>query len=184
VTVDDVRGTRLAIEHVIALGHTRIGYVGLDPAALTAQRRLQGYVDAMAAAGLETGADLQVVAERSIQGGRDGIDRLFDQTGSDPPTAVFVAVNMSALGARAGLLDRGLRIPDDVSLITLLDHPINEHTAPPLTAVRMPNVAMGQEAVRMLINAIDGKPITDILIDEAPELVVRASTAAPPARGD
>ena len=86
---------------------------------------------------------------------------------------------MSALGVRAGLIEHGLRIPEDVSLIAFNDHPIAEHLAPPLTTVRMPNLEMGQEAVGMLVGAIEGQPVQDVMITQAPQVVVRASTAPP-----
>ena len=59
------------------------------------------------------------------------------------------------------------------------DHPFADHTAPPLTTVRMPNLRMGQEAVRMLLDALDGVPVGDLVVPDAPELVVRESTAPP-----
>ena len=69
-----------------------------------------------------------------------------------------------------------------MSLIAFNDHPIAEHLAPPLTTVRMPNLTMGREAVHMLLAALDGRPVRDLMVDEPPEVIVRASTAAPAAR--
>jgi LacI family transcriptional regulator len=86
---------------------------------------------------------------------------------------------MSAIGALAALRDAGRNVPRDVSLIAFNDHPFAGHTAPPLTTVRMPNFRMGEEAVRMLLRAFAGEPVGDLMIEEAPELVVRASTAPP-----
>ena len=86
---------------------------------------------------------------------------------------------MSALGVRAGIVAAGLRIPEDVSLMAFNDHPIAEHLAPPLTTVRMPNLTMGREAVSMLLAALEGRAVEDRMVEEAPELVLRASTAAP-----
>jgi LacI family transcriptional regulator len=116
----------------------------------------------------------------TVEGGLEGIGRLLDRTLDDPPTAVFVASLMSALGVRAGLVGRGLRIPEDVSLIAFNDHPIAEHLAPPLTTVRMPNLEMGEQAVRMLEGAIKGLPVGDVMISHAPRVIVRGSTAPPP----
>ena len=67
-----------------------------------------------------------------------------------------------------------------MSLITFNDHPFAQHTAPPLTTVRMPNFRMGQEAVGMLLGALAGVPVSDLVIDDAPELVIRSSTGPPP----
>ena len=119
-----------------------------------------------------------------MQGGQEGLVRLLATSQREErPSAIFVASLMSALGARAGLREAGLRIPRDVSLIAFNDHPIAEHLGPPLTTVRMPNLRMGREAVHMLLGALDEKPVRDLMIYEAPRIVVRASTAAPAPNG-
>jgi len=179
VVVDDRLGSRLAIDHLTGLGHQRIGYIGLDADTDTAQRRRRGYLDGLAAAGLRQMARLETSGPPTVQGGYEAIERILARPGASGPTAVFVASLMSALGVRAGLVEHGRHIPDDVSLIAFNDHPIAEHMAPALTTVRMPNLAMGEEAVRMLLGALEGRPASDLMIDEAPEVVVRASTAAP-----
>jgi LacI family transcriptional regulator len=177
--VDDLAGSRMAVEHLAALGHDRIGFVGLDADTDTAHRRRQGYLDGLATAGLAYDEALEQAAPPTEPGGRDGIAALLALPAARRPTAVFAASLMSALGVRAGIVAAGLRIPEGVSLIAFNDHPIAEHLAPPLTTVRMPNLTMGREAVRMLLDALDGQPVRDLMIDEAPEVVIRASTARP-----
>jgi LacI family transcriptional regulator len=86
---------------------------------------------------------------------------------------------MSAIGALAELRDTGADVPGDVSVVAFNDHPLAAHTAPPLTTVRMPNVRMGAEAVGMLLAAMAGEPVRDLVIEDPPELIVRASTAPP-----
>jgi LacI family transcriptional regulator len=183
VVVDDQAGSRMAVEHLASLGHTRIGYLGLAADTDTALRRRDGYLEGLASA---RHGGLLALEERippTVEGGFEGIGRLLDRTRDDPPTAVFTASLMSALGARAGLVERGLRIPQDVSLIAFNDHPIAEHLAPPLTTVRMPNLEMGEQAVHMLEGAIRGLPVGDVMVSHAPQVIVRASTAPPrPAR--
>jgi LacI family transcriptional regulator len=181
VVVDDLAGSRMAVEHLASLGHERIGFVGLDADTDTAHRRRQGYLDGLTASGLPYDAALERPAPPTEPGGRDGIAALLGVDPAARPTSVFAASLMSALGVRAGLAARGLRIPDDVSLIAFNDHAIAEHLAPPLTTVRMPNLKMGREAVQMLLGALEGRPVRDLMVDEAPEIVVRASTARPPA---
>jgi len=176
VVVDDLTGSRMAVEHLIGLGHARIGYLGLAADTDTAQRRRRGYLDGLAGLGEEPSSAVEASAPPTVEGGREAVARLLDR-GTEPPTAIFVASLMSALGVRAGLVERGLRIPDDVSLIAFNDHPIAEHLAPPLTTVRMPNLEMGEEAVRMLVAALLGQPVADVMIDQPPRVVVRASTA-------
>jgi LacI family transcriptional regulator len=179
VVVDDLAGSRMAVEHLAALGHERIGFVGLDADTDTAHRRRQGYLDGLATAGLAYDKVLERAAPPTEPGGQAGIAALLALPAARRPTAVFAASLMSALGVRAGIVAAGLGIPEDVSLIAFNDHPIAEHLAPPLTTVRMPNLTMGREAVHMLLDALDGQPVRDLMIDERPEVVIRASTARP-----
>ena len=93
------------------------------------------------------------------EGGRTAMATVLRANAGDPPTGFFVASLMSAIGALAALADAGLRVPSDVSLVTFDDHPFAAHTAPPLTTIRMPNFRMGQEAVRMLLEAFAGEAV-------------------------
>jgi LacI family transcriptional regulator len=179
VVVDDLRGSRMAVEHLASLGHQRIAFIGLEGDTDTAQRRRQGYLDAMGDAGLGSESHREQAEPPTVEGGRDGIERLLATDRDERPTAIFVASLMSALGVRAGLVARGLRIPEDVALIAFNDHPIAEHLDPALTTVRMPNLEMGQMAVQLLLKAIDGQLIGDVMVDLAPQIIERASTAAP-----
>lgn len=175
VVVDDQRGSRMAVDHLVALGHRRIGFIGLDAETDTAQRRRRGYLEGLAAAGIAPDPRLEQAAPPTVEGGQEGIGRLLAGAG-ERPTGLVVASLMSALGVRAGLAAAALRIPADISLIAFNDHPIAEHLAPPLTTVRMPNLRMGREAVGMLLGALEGRPVRDLMVDDAPEVVVRAST--------
>jgi LacI family transcriptional regulator len=183
VVVDDERGSRLAVAHLAGLGHRRIGYLGLEAETDTARRRERGYRDGMRAAGLRVDRRWIVTGAPTEEGGRMGAAQCL--AGDTPPSALFVASLMSAIGALATLRDAGRRVPDDMSLVAFNDHPLAAHTAPPLTTVRMPNVRMGEEAVRMLLAELDGTPVGDLMIDDPPELIVRSSTGVPaePATG-
>jgi LacI family transcriptional regulator len=182
VVVDDERGSRMAVEHLVGLGHRRIGYLGLGADTDTARRRLTGYGAGMAQAGIPIDPRWLAAGAPTEDGGRSAVEAMLRANPSDPPTALFVASLMSAIGALAALADAGLRVPSDISLVTFNDHPFAAHTAPPLTTVRMPNFKMGQEAVKMILDAFAGEPVRDLVIDDAPEIVVRASTAAPQSR--
>jgi LacI family transcriptional regulator len=177
VVVDDTLGARMAIAHLAELGHRRIGYVGIDIEADTARRRHQGYRDGLAAAGLDERAGDVQDAPASIEGGYDAVQRFLAAATEQPVTAIFVASLMAALGARTALAEHGLRVPEDISLIAFNDHPIAEHLQPPLTTVRMPNLEMGREAVRMLLGALEGEPVSDRMVDVPPRIVVRGTTA-------
>jgi len=178
VVVDDERGSRLAVEHLLALGHRRVGFLGIDADTDTARRRLAGYETAMAAALLAIEPGWIAAGPPTEEGGRRAVREVLAATGT-PPTGYFVASLMSAIGALAELTSQGHRIPTDASIVAFNDHPFAAHTAPPLTTVRMPNVRMGAEAVGMLLAAMAGEPVRDLVIDDPPELIVRASTAPP-----
>lgn len=182
VVVDDERGSRMAVEHLIGLGHRRIGYIGLGADTDTARRRLTGYGAGMTSAGIPIDPRWFAAGSPTEDGGRSAVEQVLAANPGNPPTAFFVASLMSAIGALSALAAAGLRVPADVSLVTFNDHPFAAHTAPPLTTVRMPNFKMGQEAVRMLLDAFRGEPVRDLVIDDAPEIVVRASTAPPRGR--
>ncbi len=179
VVVDDERGSRLAVEHLLALGHRRVGFLGIDADTDTARRRLDGYGSAMAAAGIDIEPGWVAAGPPTEAGGRHAVRQVLADSGGRRPTGYFVASLMSAIGALAELADHGIRVPAEASLVAFNDHPFAAHTAPPLTTVRMPNVRMGAEAVGMLLGAMAGEAVRDLVIDDPPELVVRASTAAP-----
>lgn len=180
VVVDDARGIGLAVEHLAGLGHRRIGLVALDADTDTARRRVKGYRTAMAAAGLPVEERWSAADEPTVEGGRRAADRLLAGPRRNRPTGLVVASLMSAVGVLAALRDAGIRVPEQLSVVAFNDHPFADHTAPPLTTVRMPNRRMGEEAVRMLVAALQGAPVGDVVVPEPPELVTRRSTAPPP----
>jgi LacI family transcriptional regulator len=177
VVVDDERGSDLAVQHLAALGHTRIGYVGIAAETDTARRRERGFREAMARAGLDVRESWLAVGSPTISGGRRAMAALAD-AGHDRPTGLFVASLLGAIGVLAELRDGGVAVPGDISVIAFNDHELAAHLDPPLTTVRMPNFRMGEEAVRLLLEAIDGQPRRDEVIDDTPQVVVRGSTAA------
>jgi LacI family transcriptional regulator len=181
VVVDDERGSRLAVEHLLSLGHRRVGFLGIDADTDTARRRLNGYGGAMVGAGIDVDPGWVATGPPTEEGGRRAVRDVLAATEGRGPTGYFVASLMSAIGALAELADHGVTVPGDASLVAFNDHPFAAHTAPPLTTVRMPNVRMGEEAVGMLLAAMAGEPVRDLVIEDPPELVVRASTAPPPA---
>lgn len=180
VVVDDELGSQMAVRHLIDLGHRRIALVGLEAETDTALRREQGYRKAMAAAHLEVDEAWVAKAPPNEAGGREAIAHLLDVRSEVRPTAVFAASLLGAIGVLAGIREGGFAVPVDISLIAFNDHPIAAHLSPPLTTIRMPNHRMGIEAVRMLLDAVEGKPVHDLMIDDRPEIVIRMSTAAPP----
>lgn len=179
VVFDDEAGTRLATEHLIALGHRDIGHFSGPAATDTARRRLQGFAAALGAAGLARRAEWLIEARYDEEGGHDAMARLLAQ--ASLPTAVVVANVMAAVGALTAARRAGVAVPEQLSIVAFHDTWFAEHTSPPLTAVAMPVDDLGREAVGLLIECIKGAPPRDVVVREPPPVLVeRASTPAPP----
>ncbi len=178
VILDDVAGAKLATEHLIALGHTRIGLVGGIPSSDIARRREQGYAEALHDAGLRRRENLVRRIGYSPVLAAVAIETLV---GTDRrPTGVVVANVNGAIGALTTLRRLGLRVPEDISVVAYHDVWLAEHTWPPLTTVKMPYYEVGVQAVRSLIAQLAGSPGQDIVVREpAPQLILRSSTAPP-----
>jgi len=177
VDVDNVAGARRAVEHLISLGHTRIACITNAPLVYTAaQDRLDGYRQAMAAAGLPTPTELVAEASFDARSGHAAMKELLSRATFD---AVFVASDVVALGAIGALREAGRKVPADVSVVGFDDIPLAAYFDPPLTTVRLPAYELGQAAGRALLERIAQRALpTRTLLPT--ELVIRASTAAPP----
>lgn len=190
VGVDYVEGVRLSTQHVIELGHRRIGFLSGPIRTLSRLDRLKGYKTALNSAGIEADPDLIWQGASSgafgdIEGaelGRSGARALL--TLPDPPTAIICINDMYALGAYAGANDCGYSVPDTLSIVGFDDLPITEVAQPPLTTVRQPISVMARSAVTLLIGLLEdapAEPVDHVLI--TPILVPRSSTAPPASLG-
>ncbi|MET7456460.1 LacI family DNA-binding transcriptional regulator [Streptomyces sp. NPDC005574] len=172
-------GGLAATGHLLSLGHRRIGLITGPPRLLCSRARFDGYRAALEGAGLAVDEDLVVPGDFRPESGFAGCTALLDLP--DPPTAVFAAGDQMALGAVEALRRRGLRVPEDMSVVGFDDLPEVRWSAPPLTTVRQPFTEMGRLAARtVLALARDEQPASP-RVELGTELVVRASTA-PPAR--
>jgi LacI family transcriptional regulator len=179
VVVDDESGTRLGVEQLISLGHRRIGFIGFGAEADTARRREAGYRGAMRDAGLDVEPGFLAHGRPTVDGGRAATETMLGSNADRRPTALLVASLLGAVGAMTALRAHAVSIPDQLSLVAFNDHELAGHLHPPLTTIRMPNLRMGQAAVAMLLEAIDGRPVEDLMITDSPEIVVRSSTGSP-----
>ena len=167
---------RTATDHLLGLGHTRIVHVAGPPGRIDAYERIRGYSDAMAAAGLEPTV-LELAHDWSPQAGFAAA-RALGSPGRF--TAAFCANDEIALGLLSGMGLLGFQAPRDFSVVGLDDMPAAAYLSPPLTTIRLDFRRLGGEAFRMLQAAlVTGEP--GLYDSVEPELVVRASTAAPPA---
>ncbi|MFI1172878.1 LacI family DNA-binding transcriptional regulator [Streptomyces melanogenes] len=170
-------GGMAATEHLLQLGHRRIGFIEGPPRLLCSRARLDGYRAALDAARVAADGDLVVPGDFYPESGFVGAGRLLDLP--EPPTAIFAASDQMALGAIEALRRRGLRVPQDMSVVGFDDLPEVRWSSPPLTTVRQPLSDMGKLAARMLLDlARDVEPAAP-RVELATELVVRASTAPP-----
>lgn len=175
VNNDELIGARLAVDHLVDLGHRRIAHIDGGQGAGAPQRR-SGYEAAMAAHGLDGHVSI-VRGGFTEQAGLDGIDRLFDVV--DPPTAIFAANDLVAAGAMQGLERRGSGVPDAVSVVGYDNSAIAQLLQISLTTVNQPREEMGRTAVDLLLDRIASKRTDAIRHTVTPTLQVRASTAPP-----
>lgn len=173
VDTDNLGGARAATEHLIALGHRRIGHLRGRPDLESARLREQGYREALEAAGIAFDPTLVADGGYRAADSTAGSNALLDAV--DPPTAVFAANDLSALELMRVAADRGLRVPEDLSVIGFDDVPDAAASTPGLTTVRQALQDMGAAAARLLIGMIDGTPAEHIRMPA--ELIIRGSTA-------
>ena len=171
-----LQGGQMATEHLLALGHRRIACIG-GPADLSpSAQRIQGWRNALAAAGLATEAnDLLWHSDFSSQGGFDAMQQILQS--AQQPSAVFVCNDLMGIGALSAAHEAGLRIPQDLSVIGFDDIELARFTSPPLTTIVQPKQHIGRLAVEMLLERIQGGRTDTKQILLQPKLVVRASTA-------
>ncbi|HSM57235.1 MAG TPA: LacI family DNA-binding transcriptional regulator [Candidatus Sulfomarinibacteraceae bacterium] len=154
VDVDNVEGARLAVEHLLQLDHRRIACVTNAPLIHPAsQDRLDGYRRALEAAGVTYDPALVRYGAFTDESGAQAMEDLL-RTLDDPPTAVFVASDLVALGVLSVLEAAGLSVPEDVALVGFDDIPLARFISPPLTTVRLPAYDLGYEAGEMMIHRL------------------------------
>jgi LacI family transcriptional regulator len=173
---DDVMGATLATQHLISLGHVRIGHLAGQSTVSTGVLRRKGYHAALAEAGIAADPDLLVESGFVEEGGAQAMDRLLSL--NDPPTAVFAVTDMTAVGAYGAARKRGLRIPEDLAIVGYNDIPLAGRLIPGLTTVHVPIHEFGSVAARMLLEQIETGLLTPRRVVFAPQLVVRGSSVA------
>jgi LacI family transcriptional regulator, galactose operon repressor len=177
-------GATEATRHLLDLGHRRIGVI-TGPEGMASEERLRGHQAALAEAGVLPEPGLVVRSNFRIDGGYDAARRLLGLP--DPPTAVFAFNDSMAIGVLQAARERGLRVPDDLSVVGFDDTIEAVIATPALTTVRQPLAEMGRMAVALLLRLLDNRRLEPLRVQLATRLVVRDSTARPregPARGD
>jgi LacI family transcriptional regulator len=172
-------GGLAATQHLIGLGHQRIAYVGGPARTSSNQARVHGFRGAMEAAGLPVPDEYVQYRQFHYDEGVDGGALLLGLP--EPPTAVFAANDEIALGIIEAARVRGVRVPEDLSVVGFDDTQLAALASPPLTTVRQPLREMGAVALRRALRLAAGEEIESHHIELATELVVRGSTAPPAA---
>ncbi|HEX4814242.1 MAG TPA: substrate-binding domain-containing protein [Nonomuraea sp.] len=170
-----------ATNHLLALGHRRIAYIGGPATAACNQARLHGYRAAMEDRGAPVPPGYTRFGHFHYRDGLEDGAAVLDLP--EPPTAIFVGCDETALGVMEAARARGLRIPEDLSIVGFDDTQIARMASPPLTTVRQPLREMGGVALRTALRLAAGEKVDSHHVELATELVVRGSTAEAPCRG-
>ena|SRR5581483_1377961 len=171
---DSAGGARRLVDHLIALGHRRIGMITESNAVSTARDRRSGYEAALAAAGIDPDPHLLVEGSVDPAGGWDGMRRLLEL--DEPPTAVFTVNNLVALGAIEAVRASGREVPDDVALVCFDDIDYASRLHPFLTVMEQPAETFGTLGTQLLLERIGSRaPVRTRTVVLPAEFVVRRS---------
>ena len=183
LSVDDEHGARLATEHLIELGHRRIAFIAGPRDHPDAQARFNGYRSALDQAAIEFQPALVAIGDFREEGGRLAGERLLAM--GEPFTAVVCANDQTAFGLQLALHHRGLRVPDDVSVVGFDDLSTSAYFLPPLTTVRQPVDQMGDLSAQALLMMIDKRdpafraPAVSLVVRESTRRIVEPRSRAP-----
>jgi LacI family transcriptional regulator len=176
VQVDNRLGARMATEHLLSLGHTRIAHVQGAPELGISEVRVQGYREALAEAGIAFDPQLLAIGSFTEEGGYDAARSLLETPSF---TAVFAANDLSAIGVINAIVESGRRVPGDVSIVGFDDLRLSRFTTPPLTTIHQPALEIAELATQLLLELASGRKVRQLRHLLEPALVVRASTAPP-----
>lgn len=179
VGVDNVGGMRAVVDHLISVGHRRIGFIGGFAHSSSAQDRHCGYVEAHRSRGLEVDSALYFEGTYDIRSGEEGADYLLSLPKDRRPTAIACANDLSALGVIAWAKDHGIHVPEGLSVTGFDNAEIAKLNFVGLTTVKQPRKRMGKLAADMIAKLIDDVPFKRESIVLPCELIVRNSTAPP-----
>jgi LacI family transcriptional regulator len=180
VASDNLQGAHLAVDHLLGLGHRRIGMVTGRPDLVSAQLRERGYREAHAAAGVPVDEQLLRLGAFESDRGRGAARELLLL--AEPPTAIFAANDLTALAVFDVAAELGVDVPRQLSVVGFDNIPESAMAHPPLTTVQQPIRQMGHDAITMLVSLIAGEEIADTHVTLETTLVRRRSTAAPGGR--
>jgi len=177
-TADDRKGIHLAVEHLAGLGHTRIAHVAGPLELSTGLDRHDGFHEAMRDAGLEPDPELIVVSRAFTEAEGARACRELLARAADP-TAIVAGNDLIALGCYDVFAERGIRCPEEISVVGFNDMPFADRFSPPLTTIRIPHYEIGAAAAELMLGLLQGEDAAWRQLRLAPELALRASTGRP-----
>lgn len=177
VDQDDVKGARLIMEHLLGLGHTRIGHIMGHPNLMSAAIRRDVYRAALIEAGVQLRPEYLQVGLYEVGVGYECAKRLLKL--SEPPTAIFAGNDEIAFGVLEAARELGIAVPRQLSIVGVDDRPLAAYLTPPLTTLNPHFERIGEEAARLLVRRITGDPVPAAVQLFTPELIIRGSTAPP-----
>lgn len=177
VVVKNRKGAYMAVNHLLKLGHRKIGLIAGKRNTLTGRERFQGYLDALQEAGVEGNPDIMQEGDFSVQGGYEATKRIIN--GPEFPDALFISNNLMSVGCVNALREHGIRVGEDVAIVGFDDPEWAEFVEPPLTVIRQPIYSMGTIAGEMLFQKLLGNAVPErreVVLN--PELIIRESCGA------
>jgi LacI family transcriptional regulator len=180
VSIDNVKASYDMARYLISLGHEQIAYVRGPENLHTTDLRERGFRQAMAEAGLPLRCEFIVNGDFTFEGGIAAMNALLDQP--ERPTAVFAANDLIAIGCVVTALQRGLRVPEDLSVAGMDNIESTQYLTPQLTTVNVPMVEMGKQAAGRLFSLIEKEEFPEVTI--LPHSLVIRGTTAPPNKKD
>jgi DNA-binding LacI/PurR family transcriptional regulator len=176
VDVDGTAGLRMAVEHLVALGHRRISCLAWPEGSLTGQYRLQGYYDGLAAAGLPVERRWVCRLENDYTQAYACASEHLALPPAQRPTAVVCMTDLMALGVLNAAADAGVQVGRDLAVTGFDDSVMARYVRPPLTSLRQPIAAIGERVVQLLLAVVNKETPVERHVVLAPELIVREST--------
>ena len=180
VLVDNISGASQAVQHLVDLGHRRIGFIGGSDESTTGRDRLTGYLNALAKNGITPDRRLVKNGDWGPRSGYLLARELLK--GREVPTAIVAANDQMAFGALSAVKEKGLAVPASMAVVGFDNIPLSSYFDPPLTTVRIPMYDLGAGAMRLLMDLISGKNASKFKHFK-PKLLVRGSTVPKPEPG-
>ena len=178
VTYDRLAAAKAAVKHLLALGHTRIAFIGGAGLShdMEREKRYRGYREALHEAGLDVRSDWAINTRWDVESSYVMTKELLKE--ADRPSAIFAASDMLAISAMRAANECGLKIPDDVAFAGIDNIEFSSYSSPPLTTIHIPKFEIGQIAAKTLIDYAQGKYAIPVKISVPFELTVRQSSVS------